>query len=73
MDIGTLGINYVYAFIIIVLGILVALIARSIVNWLKTKASTTDTSWDDIIIATIGTTGTNRNHSNFDLYFTEIF
>jgi small-conductance mechanosensitive channel len=55
MDIGTLGINYVYAFIIIVLGILVALIARSIVNWLKTKASTTETSWDDIIIATIGT------------------
>ena len=55
MDIGTLGINYVYAGIIIVFGILVALIARSVVNWLKTKASTTDTNWDDIIIATIGT------------------
>jgi MscS family membrane protein len=55
MDIGTLGINYVFAAVIIIFGILVALIARSVVNWLKTKASTTNTNWDDIIIAAIGT------------------
>lgn len=55
MDVGSLGINYVYAAIIIILGILLALIARSIVRWLKAKASETDTNLDDIIIAAIGT------------------
>ncbi len=55
MDIGTLGINYVYAAVIIIFGILIALIARAIVHWLKTKASETETNWDDIIIAAIGT------------------
>lgn len=55
MDIGTFGINYIYAAIIVVFGILIALIARSIVNWLKSKAGETETNWDDIIIAAIGT------------------
>jgi len=55
MDIGTFGINYIYAVIVIVLGILIALIARSVVNWLRAKASNTNTNWDDIIIAAIGT------------------
>ena len=55
MDFSSLGINYVYAAVIIIFGILIALIARTIVNWLKTKASETDTNWDDILIAAIGT------------------
>lgn len=55
MDIGIIGINHIYAVIVIVFGILIALIARTVVNWLKTKASNTNTNWDDIIIAAIGT------------------
>ena len=55
MDIGPLGMNYLFAAVIIIFGILIALIARTIVRWLKTKASETETNWDDIIIAAIGT------------------
>jgi len=55
MDIGSLGINYVYAALIVISGVLLALIARTFVRWLKAKASETDTNWDDIIIAVIGT------------------
>jgi small-conductance mechanosensitive channel len=47
--------NYLFAAIIIIFGILIALIARTIVRWLRTKASETETNWDDIIIAAIGT------------------
>jgi MscS family membrane protein len=55
MDLGPLGMNYLYAAIIIIFGILIALIARTLVHWLRTKASETETNWDDIIIAAIGT------------------
>jgi len=47
--------NYVYAAIIVIFGVGLALIARTVVRWLEAKASTTDTKWDDIIIAAIGT------------------
>ena len=47
--------NYFYAVITIIFGILLALLARTIVRWLESKAGETDTKWDDIIIAAIGT------------------
>ena len=55
MEIPISDINYVYAAATFVLGILIALITRTIVNWLKTKAGETETQWDDIVIAAIGT------------------
>lgn len=55
MDVSIMELNYIYAAITIIFGFLLALIVRSIVNWLKVKAETTDTNWDDIIIAAIGT------------------
>jgi len=47
--------NYVYALLTIVAGIGIALMARVFVRWLKTKTDETDTQWDDIIVAAIGT------------------
>jgi MscS family membrane protein len=47
--------NYFYAVITIIFGIILALVARTIVRWLGSKAGETDTKWDDIIIAAIGT------------------
>ena len=47
--------NYFYAVITILFGILLALVARTVVRWLESKAGETDTKWDDIIIAAIGT------------------
>ena len=47
--------NYVYAAITVIFGVLLALFARTIVRWLEAKAGETDTRWDDIIIAAIGT------------------
>ena len=55
MEIGISDINYAYAAATVVFGVLLALIARAVVNWLKTKAGETETKWDDIIIAAIGT------------------
>ena len=55
MDFSTLGMNYFYAFITIIIGVVLALIVRGLVHWLKTKAGKTDTHLDDIIIAAIGT------------------
>jgi small-conductance mechanosensitive channel len=55
MDFSVPGINYFYAFVIIIIGVLLALIARYIVRWLESKAGETDTHLDDIIIAAIGT------------------
>jgi MscS family membrane protein len=55
MEIGIMELNYVYAAATIILGVLLALIARTIVRWLETKAGETDTQLDDIIIAAIGT------------------
>jgi small-conductance mechanosensitive channel len=47
--------NYFSAAVVILFGILVALVARSVVRWLESKAGETETKWDDIIIAAIGT------------------
>ncbi|MDD1696262.1 MAG: mechanosensitive ion channel family protein [Methanoregula sp.] len=55
MDFSTLGINYVYALVTVILGVVLALIVRGFVTWLKGKAGKTDTQIDDIIIAAIGT------------------
>ncbi len=55
MEIPVSDINFVYAAATVVFGILLALIARFVVNWLSTKAGETETKWDDIIIAAIGT------------------
>ncbi len=55
MEIGILDISYVYAAATVVIGVLLALVIRGVVNWLKTKAGQTETKWDDIIIAAIGT------------------
>jgi MscS family membrane protein len=55
MDIGILEINYLYAAATIIFGVLLALVARTVVRWLETKAGETDTQLDDIIIAAIGT------------------
>jgi len=46
--------GYVYAAVTVLFGVLLAIIARLIVSWLRTKADTTETQWDDIIIAAIG-------------------
>jgi len=55
MDLNSMDINYVYAVAVIVAGILLALIARTVVRWLEAKAGETETNLDDIIIAAIGT------------------
>jgi small-conductance mechanosensitive channel len=55
MEIGILEMNYLYAAATIILGVLLALVARTVVRWLETKAGETDTQMDDIIIAAIGT------------------
>ena len=55
MEIGILEMNYVYAAATIIFGVLLAMIARTVVRWLETKAGETDTKLDDIIIAAIGT------------------
>ena len=47
--------NLIYAVLIIVVGLVIAGIARVIVNWLRKYAETTDTKWDDIVIMAIGT------------------
>ncbi len=55
MDLSTFSPNFIYAALVILLGIVLAFLARSFVKWLEAKAETTDTYWDDIIIAAIGT------------------
>ena len=55
MDIGTLEVNTLYAAATIIFGVLLALVARSIVRWLESKAGETETQLDDIVIAAIGT------------------
>ena len=55
MDISGLGLNYILAALTILLGITIAFLARRLVRWLESKAGETDTQWDDIIIAAIGT------------------
>jgi MscS family membrane protein len=45
----------IYAIVVIAVGLTIAAAARGVVRWLKKYAATTDTQWDDIIIAAIGT------------------
>jgi small-conductance mechanosensitive channel len=47
-------VNYVFAALTILLGIIVAFVVRTVVRWLESKAGETDTKWDDIIIAAFG-------------------
>jgi len=47
--------EYLYAGALILVGFLLALIARKIVNWLKAKAGETETQLDDIVMKAIGT------------------
>ena len=55
MEIPISDINYVYAAATVIFGVLIALMTRFVVNWLNAKAGETETKWDDIIIAAIGT------------------
>lgn len=55
MDMGSPEMNYFYALVAVIAGLVIAILARIIVRWLKTKAEETETKWDDIIIAAIGT------------------
>jgi MscS family membrane protein len=55
MDLSGLGLNYILAALTILLGIILAFLARRAVKWLESKAGETETYWDDIIIAAIGT------------------
>jgi small-conductance mechanosensitive channel len=47
--------NLFFAILTIVAGLIVAGIARIVVRWLEKFAETTETKWDDIIVAAIGT------------------
>jgi len=47
--------NYLYAGALVLVGVLLALIARKIVNYLKAKAGQTETQLDDIVMKAIGT------------------
>ena len=47
--------NLFFAILTILAGLAVAGIARIIVRWLEKFAETTETKWDDIIVAAIGT------------------
>ena len=55
MDISGPGMNYILAALTILLAISIAFLARMAVRWLEAKAGETDTQWDDILIAAIGT------------------
>jgi small-conductance mechanosensitive channel len=55
MDFSGIGLNYVLAAFTILIGITIAFLARMAVRWLEAKAGETDTQWDDILIAAIGT------------------
>lgn len=55
MDLNSSNINYLYAGAVIVFGILFALVARTFVRWLESKAGETETKWANIIIAAVGT------------------
>lgn len=55
MDISGPGLNYILAAFTILLGIMLAFLARTAVRWMEEKAGETSTQWDDILIAAIGT------------------
>ncbi len=45
----------IYAILTIIIGIVIAGVVRGIMRWLEKYAKATETQWDDIIIAAIGT------------------
>ena len=47
--------NMLYAVATILVGVIIAVIARKVVNWLKAKSGETETQLDDIAIKAIGT------------------
>ena len=47
--------NLLFALVTIIAGFLIAGVARGVVRWLEKFAETTETKWDDIIVAAIGT------------------
>ena len=47
--------NLLFAVAVILIGFAIAGVARIIVRWLEKYAETTETKWDDIIVAAIGT------------------
>jgi len=55
LDISSLNINYLYGLLILIAGIAIAGIARVAIRWLNVVAQETETKWDDIIVAAIGT------------------
>jgi len=55
MDFPEIGVNYLLSAGTILLGIVIAFLARRLVRWLESVAKETDTSWDDILVAAIGT------------------
>jgi small-conductance mechanosensitive channel len=55
MDISGPGMNYILAALTILFAISLAFLARMAVRWLEAKAGETDTQWDDILVAAIGT------------------
>ena len=57
MDLAAIGpeIKYILAALTLLLGIMIAFLARALITWLESKAGETETSWDDIVIAAIGT------------------
>jgi MscS family membrane protein len=55
MDIGIIQVKYIYAAFAVLAGFVLAGVARVAIRWLKVKAEETETAWDDIIIAAIGT------------------
>ena len=65
--------GYVYAAQTIIFKILLAIIANLIVRWLKSKAETTETSWDDICNRGDWKTAPGHHYSSYDLYCTQVF
>jgi MscS family membrane protein len=55
MEFSGIGLNYILAAFTILLGFMVAFLARMAVRWLEAKAGETETQLDDIVIAAIGT------------------
>lgn len=55
MDLSGIGVNYLLAAGVILLGIVIAFLARRLVTWLESVAKETETYWDDILITAIGT------------------
>jgi small-conductance mechanosensitive channel len=45
----------IFAIITVIIGFVIAGVARGVVRWLEKYAETTETKWDDIIVAAIGT------------------